>query len=381
MKIALDAQQLFEKEKTGVGWNAKCIIDYLTDDSTNQYILNYAWRQELANEKEIVNYYRKKGCIIRKSGFIKTLFCRAFDKIHPIPYSMIYRDKVDVTQFFNYVIPKGVKGKKVTFVYDMAYKAYPETMNKKNRIWLEKNISRSCEEADVITTSSCFSKGEIIKYLCVSENKIAVVYCGIDHDKYHPHYSMKEVGEVKKRFGIRGEYFLYLGTLEPRKNIVEIIEAYGLLAKRYKECPELVLAGRKGWLYDAIFAKIAELKLERKVICTGYITENEKVRLICGAVAFLFPSLYEGFGIPPLEAMACGVPTIVSDCASLPEVVGDAGIKVPLKEPEKIAEAMELLMSDKKLWEEKRIKGLERSKEFSWDRTVEQLRKVYCEIS
>lgn len=380
MKIALDAQQLFEKEKTGVAWNAKRIIEYMTDDTSNEYILNYSWRRKLADEKEVVDYYRNKGCIIRKSGFIKTVFCKLFANICPIPYRWIFRDRADVTQFFNFVIPEGVYGKKVTIVHDMVCKAYPETLDEKNKVWLEQNLIRSCQEATMIATISQFSKDEIIKYLHIPEDKIKVIYCGIDHEKYHPGYPEKEIIQVKKKYGIEDAYFLYVGTLEPRKNIAEMIEAYGILAQNQAQCPKLVLAGRKGWLYDSIFEKISQWSLEDKVICTGYIDDEEKIRLICGAVAFLFPSIYEGFGIPPLEAMACGVPVIVSDRASLPEVVGTAGIKVPLKEPEKMAEAMRALINDKELWIEKQEQGLKQAKKFSWQTTVALLKTVYNRI-
>lgn len=380
MRIALDAQQLFEKEKTGVAWNAKKIIDGLIDDTSNSYVLNYFWRRELDNEKAIVQYYRSRGCVVRKCGLVMTLLYKLVENIHAIPYSWIFRDKVDVTQFFNFVIPRGVNGKTVTIVHDMAYKACPETVKEKTRMWLERNLERTCKDATIIATVSEFSKKEIEKYFGTPENKIKVIFNGVDHERYHPGYSQQEIENVKKKFHIQGSYFLYLGTLEPRKNIEEIVEAYGRLVKRREHYPKLVLAGRKGWMFESIFDKIKEYGIESDVICTGYLDDDEKVRLICGASAFLFLSLYEGFGIPPLEAMACGVPVIVSDRTSLPEVVGDAGIKVSLGEPQKLTEQMERLVDDAEFWEERKRSGIEQAKKFSWDRTVKLLKEVYLEL-
>lgn len=380
VKIALDAQQLFEKEKTGVAWNAKKIIDEMTEDSSNEYILNYFWRRDLVDEKTIVQHYKNKGCYIRKCGFIGTAIFKVFEKIYPISYSWIFRDKVDVTQFFNFVIPAGVNGKTVTIVHDMAYMACPETLNKKNKMWLDKNLVRSCQNATAIATVSKFSKKEIIEYLNISESKVKVIYSGVDHERYHPNYPEKEIREVKEKFKIYDDYYLYLGTLEPRKNIEEIVEAYGRLVYKEKDCPKLVLAGRKGWLFESIFDKVKQLDIEENVIFTGYIDDDEKVRLICGAIAFIFPSLYEGFGTPPLEAMACGVPVIVSNRASLPEVVGNGGIQVPIGEVKRLSKAMYDLVYDKTIRMNMKQRGLNQANKFSWQRTVSLLMGIYQEI-
>ena len=141
--------------------------------------------------------------------------------------------------------------------------------------------------------------------------------------------------------------------------------------------PKLVLAGKKGWLYDSIFQLVKEFHLENQVIFTGYVDESDAAPLLCGARMFVFPSLYEGFGIPPLEAMACGTPVIVSDCASLPEVVGDAGLLVPPTDIEKLAESMNRLLKDDQLHVALREAGLKRAGRFTWKASAKKLVQIY----
>jgi glycosyltransferase involved in cell wall biosynthesis len=169
--------------------------------------------------------------------------------------------------------------------------------------------------------------------------------------------------------------------LEPRKNIERLVEAYGLARKNHAAFPALVIAGRKGWLYDRIFRCVKDLGLEGQVIFTGYVPDRDKPPLLAGAQCFCFPSLYEGFGMPPLEAMACGTPVLTSNAASLPEVVGDAALTVDPCSVDDMAEAMERICFDTALREELRKKGLERVKQFDWGRLADSLYEVYRELA
>ena len=161
---------------------------------------------------------------------------------------------------------------------------------------------------------------------------------------------------------------MFLGTLEPRKNLVGLIEAYNLLKTESKEdIPQLVLAGGKGWYYESIFETVKKLHLEQDVIFTGYVPEEDSPLLMNGAVAFVFPSLYEGFGMPPLEAMACGTPVIVSDTASLPEVVRDAGVYVDPNSVESMKEGLLEIWGNIEIGKILKRQGIEHSKQFQWE--------------
>ena len=299
MKIAFDAQLLFENQKTGIGWNAKMMIDHLIQDPDVECELNCFLMRDKMRAKKILEEYHKKGCQINQSKWMPARIYNHLERLLPIPYQWIFGKNAELTQFFNYTIPFGVSGKKITIVHDMAFQAYPETVTKRTYRWLHSNLKTYCTRADVILTVSEFSKQEIQMYLHVPSDKIQVVYNGVDMDKYHTDYSQQQIEHIKKDYQISGDYLLFLGTLEPRKNIESLVTAYGLLKQEKKQVPKLVLAGKKGWMYDLIFELVKKLGLVSDVIFTGYVAEEDVPILMCGASIFVFPSLYEGFGIPP----------------------------------------------------------------------------------
>lgn len=380
MKIAFDAQLLFEKQKTGIGWNSKMMIDSMIQDKSNEYQLNYFCVKHNPETEAIIQKYREEGCVINQcSGFSARIF-NHLSRIVPVPYQLFFGRKSQITQFFNYMIPAGVFGKKVTIIHDMTYKAYPETVGKRTRLWLERGVEQYCKRADIILTVSEFSRREIVKYLSIPEKKIKVVPNGVDLELYRDNYSDDEIGSARAKYQVPAQYVLYLGTLEPRKNIERLIEAYAKLKMKADDCPSLVLAGKKGWMYDGIFDKVKKLKLENAVVFTGYVEENDVPCLLAGAKFFLFPSIYEGFGMPPLEAMACGTPVIASNTSSLPEVVGDAGILVNPESVDEITQAMNLLLTDENKCCKLIEKGKERVKQFTWKRSAESLIQIYRDM-
>lgn len=377
MKIAFDAQLLNELEKTGVALTSHNILLSMHEFGDLHLTLNY-FSLSLRNRQRMhVATYEQLGFAIHPCKWFHATLYKMLWGFVPVPYSLFFGKGADVTQFFNYSVPPGVSGKKVTIIYDMVCKAYPETMNWKNKLMLALNLGRSCKRADKIVTISEFSKQEIIKYMGVPEEKLVVMPCGVDLNRFFPQIDGLIIDGIKSKYGIDGQYLLYLGTLEPRKNIERLINAYAQLKSRLPDAPKLVLAGRKGWMYESIFKTVSELKLENSVIFTGYIEDSEAPALLGGATAFLFPSLYEGFGMPPLEAMACGTPVLTSNCSSLPEVVGDAAVLVDPYSVEDIAAGMERLVTDAGLRKELSGKGLERAKDFTWERSAKILMDVY----
>ena len=385
IKVVFDAQLLFERQKTGIGWNAKKMIDELVQYPELDCTLNCFLMKDRERTESILKVYREQGCKVHQSWWMPARIYYHLERLLPVPYRWIFGKNDGITQFFNYTIPFGVSRKCVTIIHDIAFLTYPETVAKRTRQWLGKNLKIYCQRADVILTVSEFSRQEIHHYLGIPLEKIHVVYNGVDPEQYHPDYSEDRIQEVKAKYNIPGSYILYLGTLEPRKNIETLIRAYQRLLSagpsRFGQTPaafpKLVLAGKKGWLYDSIFQLVKEFHLENQVIFTGYVDESDAAPLLCGARMFVFPSLYEGFGIPPLEAMACGTPVIVSDCASLPEVVGDAGLLVPPMDIEKLAESMNRLLKDDQLHTALREAGLKRAGRFTWKASAEKLVQIY----
>jgi len=378
VKIAFDAQPLLDKAKTGIPWNSERIIGELLKDKSFGYQLNvFDWmgKREKAGEFDI---YKNAGCRINSC---KWLDGRIFYKLSlylPVPYHWFFGRKADITQFFNYTVPAGVKTITFTYIYDMSYKRYPETIKKRGVQWLSRNLPSYCRRSLFLVTISEFSKSEIVKLLGISPGKIIVVPCAVNTDEFRPDYTKDEIRESREAYGIPEKYLFYLGTLEPRKNIPLILDAYKILKEdRVSPLPKLVLAGKKGWLYDGIFERVKENGMEQDVIFTGYVSEKDEPRIMAGAEIFLFPSLYEGFGMPPLEAMSCGTPVIVSNAASLPEVVGEAGLKVDVHDPKELADAIQRLHSDETLRKELSQKGIERAKEFTFEKAAVVLKNAY----
>jgi glycosyltransferase involved in cell wall biosynthesis len=206
-----------------------------------------------------------------------------------------------------------------------------------------------------------------------------VVYLGRD-ETLAPVSDPAALAEVRARYGIVGCYLLYVGTLQPRKNLDRVIEAFARLAgtPAFTDV-KLVLAGKRGWLYDDLFAQVKRLGLTGRVIFPGYVADEHLLALLSGAQAFVFPSLYEGFGIPVLEAGACGVPVITSNTSSLPEVAGDAALLVDPHDVDAIAEAMYRLVTDDALRAELARRGLENVKRFSWEKCGRETLAVILE--
>lgn len=240
------------------------------------------------------------------------------------------------------------------------------------RHWLPRLLPR----VQVVITDSHASKADIERYLRVPPERIRVVYPGVSAS-YHPVCNDRATRTVTQ-YGLPKGYLLFVGSVEERKNLRRLLRACASLWKHGERRP-LVVVGALKWKYSGIMQTVEELDLGQHVIFTGYVQEADLPALYSAADLLVFPSLYEGFGLPPLEAMACGTPVVCSDSASLPEVVGDAAVMVDPYEVEALADAMHHVLTDGRLWEELRQKGLSRARRFTWERTARQIIAVYRE--
>lgn len=379
MNIAFDALPLMGR-MTGIGYCEAGQVGAMTRlHPEHDFTLNYFAIRHLAQRKADIQPYLRENVTVRHSLCHPYLY-RLVSTFIPLPYRWFFGNQAEITHFFNYIVPPFVHGKTVVTVHDMVYRAFPETVRGRTKHMLDLGLVKSMRRADRIVTDSEFSKSEIIKYYPEFAEKIRVVPCGVDMQKFHPETDPAKIVQVREKYGLSGQYFLYLGTLEPRKNLERLIDAYAAFAKKHEAPAKLVLAGGKGWLYDGIFAKVQKLGLEQQVIFTQYIDSEDMCALMSGALAFTFPSIYEGFGMPPLEAMACGTPVLVSDAASLPEVTGNSAVIVKADSTESIADGLERLYTDENLRGRLSAEGLERAKSFSWERSAQMLYEVYAEL-
>ena len=321
-------------------------------------------------------YVKIQECDWFSGTLYRFLFC-----FFAIPYRLFFKEKADLTHFFNFCIPPGVYGKKVVTIHDMAFRRYPSTVRFRTKVLLKLNLKRTIKRADAVIAVSEFTKQEILHFYPISEAKVFVVPNGIDSSVFHPNYSENEVKKVKASYGISGEYFLYLGTLEPRKNLLHLIKAYIELQKEQKEdFPKLVLAGGAGWMYKEIFQMVKQSKQERNILFTGYLKDKEVPLLLKGAKVFCFPSLYEGFGMPVLEAMACGTPVLTSNTTALAEIAKGAAITVNPESMKELKKGLARLHFDSKLREKYRERGFQRAQYYSWKKAAKCLEKVYQTI-
>ncbi|MCQ2416407.1 MAG: glycosyltransferase family 4 protein [Oscillospiraceae bacterium] len=376
MKIAFDASPLVGDLISGVGWCEANLTAALTQKYTeHQYRFEYFTLRSPEEKVRRMQPFVQPNTPLHPARFSPLLY-RMMTNFIPFPYQVFHGEWADITHFFNYIVPPGVHGKTVVTVHDMVLRAYPETMRARTRILLETGLRKSMQRADCIVTDSHFSKSEIAKYYPAFADKVQVVPCGVDTKRFAP-ASAEDIARVREAHHLPKEYFLYLGTLEPRKNLVRLIHAYSDLRKKYPDAPALVLAGGKGWQYESIFAAVDALHLQENVIFPSYIPSGDMAALYSGALAFVFPSLYEGFGMPPLEAMACGCPVLTSNAASLPEAVGNAAVLCNPKKKSAIARGMEMLLTDTALREKLRQRGFVRAKEMSWENAADALYRIY----
>jgi glycosyltransferase involved in cell wall biosynthesis len=275
----------------------------------------------------------------------------------------LWQDKPDVTFVPAHTLPFIFPGRAVATVHDLGFKYFPQAHPASQRLYLDWTTGYSARRADIILADSRATADDLHKYYGTSPAKIRVVYPGIDKPV------VSDIEAVLQKYKIPERYFLFIGTLQPRKNIARLVQAYTLWRKQNPNDPAtLVLAGGQGWLYDPAWVTGVE-----GIQLTGYIEDNDKGALYAGALALVFPSLYEGFGFPILEAMSCGTPVIASSTSSLPELVGDAGLLVDPMNIEAIASAMNQLSNDENLRQTYQQRGYEQVKKFTWETAAQQL--------
>ncbi len=261
-------------------------------------------------------------------------------------------------------------------LHDVSYLTHPEFFPKLERLKMKFFMRYSIKKARRIITVSEFSRNEITRMYKNSEKKICTVYNGIS-DEFKP-ATEKEIQDTLKKYGISAPYILTVSNLQPRKNLKGLIKAFFKILKEKKDFPcKLVIVGKKLWLYDEIFSEIRNSVFRDKVVITGYLTQHQLVSLYSGAKMFIYVSFYEGFGFPPLEAMACGCPVITSSTSSLPEIAENAAIMVNPKDNEEIANAIRKLYDDRELQNQLRIKGFKQAKKFTWKECAIKTIDVY----
>jgi glycosyltransferase involved in cell wall biosynthesis len=271
-------------------------------------------------------------------------------------------------------IPLGMRIPKVSMVHDVAYLRYPEHLQPRIRSFYKKWMPRYLAYTDHIITVSEFSKSEIISGYNIPADKISVVYNGIT-DSYKP-ASEEQKKKTRDRYTNGKPYFVYLGAIHPRKNILTLVKAFEQFKSSYISDHQLVLAGRPSWHTEEVFKAIGQSQWKNSIHLPGYIPTSDATTLVGSADAMIYPSLYEGFGLPLVEAMACGVSVICSNVSSLPEVAGNAALLFEPQDIGQLAHHMKSIAEEESLRKELISLGHERSKFFSWDKAADQVYEI-----
>ena len=273
-------------------------------------------------------------------------------------------------------IPFSFDGPVVITVHDLSLLKYPETHPQDRLRAIGRLLPKAVECADAVIVVSDFVRREVIATLDVNPGKVFTVPNGVGHE-FQP-LSRTETEPVLRRYGLTHQgYILTVGTLEPRKNLIRLVRAYRLLPAALQHHYPLVVAGMKGWHYESIEQALAGLVKSGQVRLPGYLPASDLPAMYAGAAVMVYPSLYEGFGLPPLEAMASGVPVVTSNRSSLPEVVADAGILVEPEDEAAIAESIRTLLDDEHEAHKLIQRGLKRARQFTWERCAQETVAVY----
>lgn len=287
----------------------------------------------------------------------------------------LHKEKVDLLHAMAFAGPVVTPCPFVVTIYDLSFYHYPDAFRPWNRWYLSLFTALSARRARrVIAISEC-TKRDVVKLLGVHPDRVDVIYCGVD-DTFHP-LPAADVAQFRRERALPDRFILFLGTLEPRKNVKKLVQAYGRWRAAESGVPKLVVAGGKGWYYDKIFAEVERLGLTGEVMFPGYVMQQELPLWYNAADLFVYPSRYEGFGLPVLEAMTCGTPVVTTNVASLPEVAGDAALLVSPDDETQLIDAMRRVSSDVSLRQAMVTKGLAHVSDFTWVRTARQTLDTY----
>ncbi|MEA1926290.1 MAG: glycosyltransferase family 1 protein [Patescibacteria group bacterium] len=366
MRIGIDARCLMEGTRTGVEeYTIGFVKRLLEQDSENKYILFFNSFKKIRGE---ISWLGKYGNVeVRSFGFPNkalnfSMWLFGWPKID------ILLGGVDV--FFTPNILFAALSKEchsVLTIHDLSFERFPEHFSAKRKLWhFILNPRKLCKRANKILAVSHSTKQDLVGIYGIRRNKIEVVPPLINYTRFlktDPDKPEKE--SVRKKYKLPENFILFLGTIEPRKNIISIIKAFEALKRRKNiaDSLKLVIAGTLGWSYEEIISVISESEVKEDIIVTGFIKGDDKPVLYHLCKVFVYPSFFEGYGFPPVEAMACGIPVITSNCSSLPEVVRDAALMIDPYRPFDIVLALEILLSDERVYKEYARNGIKRAQE------------------
>jgi len=372
MRIAIDATPIINR--SGTGYYTQKLIEFLgRADGENKYVLfcpnGYSTDLEHVGMFDYPNF---RIIELRSRGQAALALWRQLS----LP-GQLRKLRIDLIHFPSFIASLRTDIPSVVTVHDLCFAFFPEAFSMLRRPYYKFIIPRSVRRCDSIIADSDSTRKDILKHLYTGDGPVQTVHLGVDPVRFYYVAQESEREGMRRQFGLPKDFILYVGTLEPRKNIPRLIRAfaYGVVSKGLPY--HLVIAGRKGWLFDDIFHEVSSLNLEDRVHFPGFIESSRLAALYSLARALAYPSLYEGFGLPCLEAMSCGTPVVTSDRSSLPELVGDCALIVDPMSVDSIAGALQKICSDDECHKTLSERGPQRASHFSWLTTAKETVEIY----
>jgi glycosyltransferase involved in cell wall biosynthesis len=370
-----------DKKYSGVSWCTLFLLqEIIKQDRENEYVLFYNSGRDISAQ---LPKFEQGNVKVIATRYPNKIFNYFLQKILKWPKIDKLLGGVDVfwSPHLNFTaLSKDTKH--ILTIHDLSFLLTPEFFSLRKNVWHKiLNAKKIIASADVIIAISENTKRDIIKLTGVSEKKIRIIHDGIGSEMHPVGIADEKLIAIKNKYNLPDKFILYLGTIEPRKNISALISAFEQIADQ-PEMREfkLVIVGYDGWKNKEVYRAINYSKFKNRLILIGYIENSEKIYFYNLCTIFCYPSFYEGFGLPILEAMACGAPVIASNLSSMPEVAGNAALLIDPADENTISQAIFALAGDKKLQELYSSRGIERAKLFSWKKSAEKWLKMLSEI-
>ncbi len=376
MKIAIDYTPAVS-QGAGIGRYTRSLVKALMQiDAENEYLLFYGQEEGQRPLPDLSAHpnFRVKG--VNLSYRSMAIIWHRLQL--PLPIDLLIGAS-DVFHATDFVLPPLRQARGIVTIHDLSFLLYADHAEANLVRYLKRAVPVSLRRASLVLADSRSTRDDVLCLLDVMPDSCHVLYSGVD-PIFRPVEDAQEQARVRERLGLHYPYILFVGTIEKRKNLARLMRAYSLLRQRHSSVPKLVIGGGKGWLFDDVFSAVEDLNLQSEVVFLGRVEDEDLPALYSMAELFVYPSLYEGFGLPPLEAMACGTPVIASNTSSLPEVLGEAALLVPPTETESLAQAIaSILQSDTRRAALRRA-GLERAARFTWTDAARNLLNFYRQV-
>lgn len=374
MHIGIDYTSALN-QRAGIGRFTRGLVGGLAEvDRTHQYLLVHARTRRASQSCPLPDNFT-----LRQLPFGEWAMAVAWQRLGlPVPVELL-SGRLDIFHAPDYLLPPLWKAQGVITVHDLSFLLYPECAEPNLVRYLSRAVPKSIDRAALVLADSFSTKKDLIRLLGVPERKVEVVHGGVDA-RFTRVTDQSVLQRVRRRYPVESPYILSLGTVEPRKNLSRLMEAYAALRTSGKISHRLLIAGARGWRNSELARVYERLKLDDCIAFLGFVPDEDLPALYTLADLFVYPSLYEGFGLPPLEAMACATPVVCSNTSSLPEIVGDAAALIDPLDVAGLSSAMESLLGNGAQAGLLAARGRERASSFTWARAARRLVSIYEEV-